>query len=179
MAGRVPLLLDVDGVINVFGAGVPEILDRGLAACDATAHDGRTYRLHVAPETPGLIVELAESFEIVWCTTWRNANDVIAPLLGLPGDLRQVRFPTQWHDVAFGLCRKTPLVLDWAQEHGVRRLAWLDDEISEFDSDAVRNGLQSSRGSLTTKPLDDVLLVPCDPGIGLTRDHVDRLRAWE
>ncbi|MBA2953774.1 hypothetical protein GON03_05555 [Nocardioides sp. MAH-18] len=179
MTNRVPLLLDVDGVVNVFGAGVDELRDRGFAAYDATSHDGYTYRLHVAPETPGLIAELAESFEIVWCTTWRNANDVIAPLLGLPGDLRQVWFPSQWLDVPFGLCRKTPMVAEWAREHGIRRLAWLDDEISESDTDALSNGWQSNRGWLTIEPLDDVLLLQCDPGVGLTREHTDRLRVWE
>lgn len=69
--------------------------------------------------------------ELVWATTWESeANDVLAPLLGL-GQLPVVRWPeSAGEGVARGVHWKTPTLVDWAEG---RPFAWLDDEITEAD----------------------------------------------
>lgn len=181
----IPLLLDVDGVVNVLGAGAVDILHRGLDPHDAVGPDGRAYRLLIAPGTPTLLARLADRFELVWATTWRNANEVIAPLLGLPSDLGQVWFPSSWEDGSWSLCRKTPWVRRWAAERGVELLAWIDDEIGPADVTGLCADLSDvpvtggwRRVMAGTPPLGEVLVVNTEPTIGITEEHVARLLAW-
>ena len=63
MANKPILLLDVDGVINAL-ADSRTILGRGLVAHDAIGPDGRTYRLHLEPETPRRLATLAEHLSL-------------------------------------------------------------------------------------------------------------------
>ena len=185
MANKPILLLDVDGVINAL-ADSRTILGRGLVAHDAIGPDGRTYRLHLEPETPRRLATLAEHFELAWCTTWgRSANGAIAPLVGLPTDLDTVWLPSEWIDIPLNFSRKTPFVRRWAAERGIKNLVWLDDEIEPVpDRDALTmdvSGLPATRiwqqALAGTPPLEDVLLIRTDPSIGLTGAHVNTLLA--
>lgn len=186
MSEKAPLLLDVDGVINRLFVGVDEILDEGLVAHDATADDGQTYRLHVDPALGDWLSSLTSMFEFVWCTTWRNANEAISPILGLPQDLRQVPLPRHWTDVPLNLHRKTGPVRRWAAENGLRRLAWIDDEfIGDADADALLDDWSDAvmhskwqRDFIETPPLEDVLLLRCKPSLGITPSHIDILHEW-
>lgn len=107
---RPVLLLDVDGCLSVFTSPDSSSFTQ---AQEAAGPDGGTYVLNVRPEMSAWLAELAEHYELVWCTTWSNANTAIAPLLGLAG-LDQVPFPEKWEDVPLDLCRKTEYVRLWA-----------------------------------------------------------------
>jgi hypothetical protein len=178
----VSLLLDVDGVINVLG-------DDELAPYRhvmATNHDNRTFTLRIGHECSEWLALLAERFEIVWATSWRNANEAISPLVGLPTDLRQVWFPRGWNDVPLDLCAKTPWVRRFATDNGITTLAWIDDSAGHADADAlVRDwsGVTATRPwqevVTVTPPLDAAFVVTTDPSTGLTRTHVDTLLDWQ
>jgi hypothetical protein len=190
MQNKIPLLMDVDGCINVLGAGAREILPpslggRGLEPHDAVAENGFPYRLHIDPACREWLRDLANEFELVWATTWRNANEVISPLLGLPTDLRQVWFPREWFDVPWDLCRKTPFVRRWAAENGVTELAWFDDEITDSDEFALERDwsrIAPVRGwhqhFTDTPPLQRALCLTLDGGVGLRPEGIDLIRQW-
>nr|WP_202438035.1 hypothetical protein [Streptomyces sp. SID5910] len=74
---------------------------------------------------------LALGCPLVWATTWmEEANEVVAPRIGLP------RLPVlPWPDAGAGdgprgLHWKTPLLVEWADG---RPFIWVDDEISGMD----------------------------------------------
>ncbi len=74
---------------------------------------------------------LALGCELVWATTWgEEANEAIAPLLGLP------RLPVlEW---PAGLPADGPRGLHWktrpiVERAGARRFIWVDDEIAPID----------------------------------------------
>ena len=141
------LLLDVDGVLLVV---------RSFVSDDDEAIDHEP-TLH--PEAGAWLRELAESFDLVWATTWEDlANRVIAPSLGIPP------LPA----IAFDMARhlptpKLPSVIAWV---GDRPCAWIDDDL-QHDADTWAAGR-----SVPT------LLVHADMSIGMERRHVDRLLAW-
>lgn len=103
--------------------------------------------------------------ELVWATTWlEQANDVIAPLLGLPRlpVLEQVA-PTA-EDGYFGLHWKTRALVEWAAG---RAFAWLDDEITDADREWI-----ADRHPAPALPLR------VDPRRGLTDGDLDTLESW-
>jgi len=150
------LLIDVDGVISLFGfdhasppAGRYQLVDGITHFLSATA--GEQLR------------RLAERFELAWCTGWEDkANDYLPFALGLPGPLPHVAFdpaqrPAQAHWKLWGIDRHV--------EPG-RPLAWVDDA----HNDACR--------SWATDRAGPTLLVTTDPAVGLTDREVDRLLDW-
>jgi hypothetical protein len=179
-----PLLLDVDGVLNVFPRSglLAMLLGRepepgaapNLEEHRAAAEDGTVYTLRIRPEYGGWLRSLAETYELVWSTTWGpTANERISPLLGLPGDLDVVPMPGVWmphHEpVEPSVSRKAPWIREWAELHGVERLAWLDDEIEDGDPRAL-----TAAGT----PVVAALTLPVDPFEGLARRHLEALAAW-
>jgi hypothetical protein len=74
---------------------------------------------------------LALPCDLVWATTWESeANDCLAPLLGLPR-LPVVTWPeTSEEPDPPGLHWKTRTLLHWATG---RPFAWLDNEITDTD----------------------------------------------
>ncbi|WP_225878348.1 hypothetical protein [Spongiactinospora rosea] len=101
-------------------------------------------------------------YELVWATTWLDdANDCVAPLLGLP-PLPVVRWPepsglegTHW---------KTPALVEWAAG---RSFAWVDDEIGDVD-----------RAWVAEHHPGCALLLRVDPGRGLMDADYVALRDW-
>jgi hypothetical protein len=150
------LLIDVDGVISLFGfdparppAGRFEIVD-GIA--------------HLLSATAGEhLRELAEAFELVWCTGWEEkANEYLPLALGLPGPLPLVSFedcdrPASAHWKVAGID---------AGIDASRPLAWLDDA-----HDHRCHAWAAARAEPT-------LLVSTDPTVGLTPEHVTQLLEW-
>src|SRR5205085_5713873 len=150
------LLVDVDGVISLFGfdpgsapAGQFQIVDGIAHFLSATA--GEHLRL------------LADDFDLAWCTGWEEkANDYLVFALGLPGDLPLVPFDD---------CDRPPSA-HWkvaaidAYVGASRPLAWVDDA-----HDHRCHAWAQARHAPT-------LLVGTDPAVGLTDEHVAELRRW-
>src|SRR5258707_1096530 len=122
MSSRSPaLMLDVDGVISLFGF-------------DPTTPPPGQYRsvdgvIHFLSATAGpLLLRLAERFELVWCTGWEEkANDHLPYYLDLPGPLPFLSF-----DRAVGRTHahwKLDAVDAYAGPD--RPLAWIDDAFDE------------------------------------------------
>ena len=154
---RRPLLfVDVDGVISVFGFA-PDARPPGRAHTVAgTDH-------YIAEATGGHLGRLAERFELVWATGWEHAADEHLPdLLGLARG--------EMHTLVFGdLVAGGPA--DWKigpiEEYaGDRPAAWIDDNLDE-------------RCERWAEERDaPTLLVPTDPGVGVSEEHVATLLAW-
>ncbi|MGN6188107.1 MAG: HAD domain-containing protein [Conexibacter sp.] len=155
------LLVDVDGVISLFGfppharpAGRFELVD-GIAHF-LSASAGEHLRL------------LADAYEPVWCTGWEEkANEYLPRALGLDGPWPYLSFEraagpgvsTQGHwklDAIDGWC-------------GERPLAWIDD--AHGDACAAWAAERETGGAPT-------LLVTTEPAVGLTATDVRRLLAW-
>src|ERR1700733_1259709 len=83
---RPMLLLDVDGVISLFG------FDHGRPPAGRYALvDGTMHFLSATAAT--LIATLAPAFELVWCTGWEEKADEQLPAqLGLPRGLAHLTF---------------------------------------------------------------------------------------
>jgi hypothetical protein len=150
------LLIDVDGVISLFGfdparppAGRFEMVDGIAHFLSATAGE------HLR--------RLAEVFDLAWCTGWdEKANEYLPVALGLPAELPLVIFddcdrPPSAHWKVAG-------IEAWVDPS--RPLAWVDDA-----HDGRCHGWAADREAPT-------LLVQTDPAVGLTAEHVAELRGW-
>jgi hypothetical protein len=151
------LLIDVDGVISLFGfdharppAGHYVLVDGMMHFLSATA--------------AALIAELADAFELLWCTGWEEKADEHLPVhLGLPRGLSHLAFapadpgsaPRHWKLAAID-----------AFAGAQRPLAWIDDA----HDDSCRQWAVQRAGP--------TLLVVTDPAIGITRAHARELGAW-
>ena len=145
------LLVDVDGVLSLFGQGddcvpalvegIPHFLSRPAAE---------------------LLVRLAERFECVWCTGWEERAEAHLPhLLGLPGGWEHIAFSDRPEDGAHW-----KLAAIDAYTGPERPVAWLDDA-----HDARCEAWADARPGPT-------LLVTTDPGVGLTEAQAERLERW-
>jgi hypothetical protein len=150
------LLIDVDGVVSLFGfdhnappAGRYQLVD-GIAHFLSEAAGGHLRRLD-------------GEFELAWCTGWEEkANDYLPLALGLAGPLPYVLFddgtrPTRAHWKLGAIDRHVD---------PDRPLAWIDDA----HDDGCRTWATARSGP--------TLLVTTDPAVGLTEAEVDRLLAW-
>lgn len=148
------LFLDVDGPLIPFGASdyplfppPPGPADHPLLARLDPTHGTRLAALPC---------------DLVWATTWfTDANDVIAPRLGLP-PLPLVDDPTD--SEADGLHWKTRPLLTFAAG---RPFAWVDDEISAAD-----------RAWVPAHHPGAALLHRPDPRTGLTEPDFTTLAKW-
>jgi hypothetical protein len=150
------LMIDVDGVISLFGfdpamppPGTFQLVD-GIA--------------HLLSATAGEHLRaLAREFELVWCTGWEEkANEYLPYALGLPGALPLVPFD----ELDRPPSARWKLVGIDSYAGPSRPLAWVDD--AHDDRCAA---WAATRGAPT-------LLVSTDPAIGLTDTHVAGLLAW-
>ncbi len=150
------LLIDVDGVISLFGFD-----HRSPPAGRYQLVDGIT---HFLSGTAGEhLRRLGEAYELAWCTGWEEkANEYLPLALGLAGPLPHVVFD-------HGERRpRAHWKLGAIDRHvdGARPLAWVDD--------AHDDGCLSWAAE---RPAP-TLLVTTDPAVGLTGDEVDRLLEW-
>jgi len=155
---RKPLLLvDVDGVISLFGFEANNRPEGTWHQIDGIAH-------LLSAEAAAHLHGLAGAFDLVWCTGWEERADEHLPvLLGLPRlpwlsfDKNPGRGNTHWKLTAIDA-----YALD-------RPLAWLDDALDERCEEWARE--RSRRGAPT-------LLVHTLPAVGLTARERDALLAW-
>ncbi|MEU9303586.1 HAD domain-containing protein [Streptomyces sp. NPDC048269] len=150
--GRPLLFLDVDGPLIPFGAGPYPQGDEAnplLARIDPA----------LGPELAALPCEL------VWATTWMaDANECVAPLLGLP-ELPLVVWPEpSGADVWSRIHWKTPALVDHAAG---QPFIWVDDEITDAD-----------RAWVASHHRGPALLHRVDAGRGLTGADLTVLRGW-
>ena len=150
------LLVDVDGVISLFG--FPAAPPAGLLA---TAVDGIP---HLLSDRAGpLLIRLAATFECVWCTGWEDrAEEHLPRLLGLPGGWPHLQFAP----VEAAAARHWKLDAIEARAGRDRPVAWIDDA---FD-DTCEAWADARPGP--------TLLVRTEPASGLTEAHVTSLERW-
>jgi len=152
------LMVDIDGVISLFGA------------FSLDAPDGREGSLHAIEGIPHFLssaaaahlLELAPLFDLVWASGWEEkAGEHLPRLLGLPRDIPHLSFER-------GVGRSNA---HWKLDAidafaGARPLAWIDDALN----DACREWA-ITRAAPT-------LLVQTEPERGLTVRETEVLARW-
>ena len=149
------LLIDVDGVISLYGAA-----RAGSHGLVGTLVDGVP---HLLSRRAGAVLKtLMRDFECVWCTGWEERADEHLPaLLDLPRGWPYVRFPD-----APALDAHWKLAGIDAFAGPSRPLAWIDDA-----HDASCRAWAAARPGPT-------LLVTTAPDVGLTEADGGTLRRW-
>jgi hypothetical protein len=147
------LLLDVDGVLNPYGAprcpvGFTEYAmfpgEEAIRLC----------RMH-----GDWITELGQVFDVAWATSWNDeANRLVAPILGI-APLPVVAMPT-------APSRPGAKLSPIARFVGRRPAVWIDDEHTPeaWDWSGARH--------------DPTLLIAIAPEVGLTQDSVREALDW-
>jgi hypothetical protein len=150
------LLVDVDGVLSLFGFREPPPSGVLPTAVDGIPH---ILSLHAGP----LLVRLSATFDCTWCTGWEErAEEHLPRLLGLPGGWPHVRLGT----TAGAGGRHWKLAPIESLAGPERPVAWIDDA---FDASCA--AWASARPGPT-------LLVQTDPATGLREEHVTELESW-
>jgi hypothetical protein len=151
------LLIDIDGVISLFGFDATRPPPGRFLLVDGIPH-------FLSAGAAELIADLRDEFELVWCSGWEEKADEYLPFaLGLPAGLRHLTFagtPGADPDRHW----KLSAIDGYAGRH--RPLAWIDDQ---FDESCHR--WAQARPAPTE-------LVSTDPAVGLTAEHASRVRAW-
>jgi hypothetical protein len=152
------LLVDIDGVLSLFGFAADRRPPGTFHSIDGTLH-------YLSASAGPHLRELAESFELVWCSGWEErANDHLPHLLELPGPLPFLRFersPGRTH---------AHWKLDAIDAYaGERPLAWIDDALD--GACEAWAAARAARGAPT-------LLVAVPSAVGLTDTEVTGLRRW-
>jgi HAD domain in Swiss Army Knife RNA repair proteins len=150
------LLVDVDGVISLFGFDPAQRPDGRFQMVDGIAH-------FLSATAGEHLLRLGEAFELVWCTGWEEkANDYLPAALGLPGPFPHICFDgaTPEADGHWKLA-----AID-AYAGPDRAVAWIDDAHDER-CEAWASGRPGRTLLLTTLP-----------AVGLTHEQVERLLGW-
>lgn len=151
------LLVDIDGVISLWGFD-PNRCPPGVW------HNVEGIGHFLSSAAAEHLHDLAEWFDLVWCSGWEEKADEHLPaLLGTPS-LPHLRFE---RNVGGGPNSHAHWKLAAIEAHvGDRPAAWIDDALDE----ACENW-----AALREAP---TLLVRTDPATGLTAEHVALLRGW-
>src|SRR5277367_1550915 len=75
------LMVDIDGVISLFGFPAHEHPEGAFHSIDGIVH-------FISAEAGRHLLALADDFDLVWCSGWEEkANEYLPHLLGLPAPL--------------------------------------------------------------------------------------------
>lgn len=149
------LLVDVDGVISLYGGDRAEAEEFVATLVDGLPH-------FLSRQAAEALREIAGEFECAWCTGWEErAGEHLPRLLDLPVGWPHVALPHERDPAAHWKLAGIDAFADPA-----RPLAWIDDA----HDDACR-AWAAARPAPT-------LLVGTDPHVGLTAEHARTLRAW-
>ncbi len=150
------LLVDVDGVISLFGFDSAEPPPGRFVLVDGIPH-------LISATAGDHLRALSDAFELAWCTGWEEkADEHLRHLLRLPDSCPHLAFDgaepgrhAHWKlgavDRYAGLSRP---------------VAWIDDA----HDDSTDAWAAARRGP--------TLLVRTDPAVGITDAHVDELLGW-
>jgi hypothetical protein len=148
------LLVDIDGVVSLFGFPSSEPPPGSWHVVDGIPH-------FLSATAAEHLHDLARSFDLIWCSGWEErAGEHLPALLGAP-DLPHLSFERNP-----GRARAHWKLAAIDAHAGERPLAWIDDAL---DEDCER--WAAGRAAPT-------LLVHTDPAVGLTAGHVAKLRDW-
>jgi hypothetical protein len=149
------LLVDVDGVISIFGFPSIERPDGRFLTVDGIPH-------FLSAAAGGHLLDLAQTFELVWCTGWEEkANEYLPRELGLGADLPVIELSGH---AEIGGHWKLPAIDAYT---GPRRpVAWIDDA----HTDVTRTWARAREGP--------TLLVATEPSVGIAEEHVAQLTGW-
>jgi hypothetical protein len=149
------LLVDVDGVISLFGFQVDKRPDGTFLTVDGIPH-------YLSATAGDHLRVLNAHFELIWCTGWEErANEYLVHALELPAPLHHLSFDGSPN--APGRHWKLNAIEAHVSPH--RPLAWIDD-----DHDVCHDWALERPGP--------TLLVTSDPQDGIPAAHVDVLVAW-
>lgn len=159
------LLVDIDGVISLFGFAQPP------AGCVFQAIEGIPHFL--STRAAAQLLALAERFELVWASGWEEKADEYLPhLLGLPRGLSFLSFERAMGAMGGVEGSGSPTRAHWkldaidAYAGSERPLAWIDDAFN----DACVVWARARAGA--------TLLVATAPAVGLTAREAARLMEW-
>jgi hypothetical protein len=178
-ASRPLLLVDIDGVISLFGR--PPGASQPPPAGDGSPIDGSFHSIEGMPHflsstAAAHLLSLAPLYELVWASGWEErAEEHLPHLLGLPERLPFLRFPRDGvvvgaSDAGAGAGPRTTLAhwkLQSVDSYAADRpLAWIDDAFNDACHEWA-----AARTAAT-------LLVPTDPHQGLTEGEARLLEDW-
>jgi hypothetical protein len=152
------LMVDIDGVISLFGPPVDRGSEGSFHAIDGIPH-------FLSSVATAHLLSLAEAYDLVWASGWEEkAEEYLPHLLGLPAGLPFLRFA---RGQGAGRSIDGHWKLDAIDAYAGRRaLAWVDDA---FD--------QSCHAWAEERPAP-TLLVETDPSLGLTSREALLLAEW-
>jgi hypothetical protein len=153
------LLIDIDGVISLFGFSPQARPEGAFHSIDGIPHFLST----AAAEN---LLGLVSVFDLAWCSGWEEkAEEYLPHLLGLPAGLPFLSFE---RDVGGTTAARAHWKLDAIDAHAgaERPVAWIDDAFNE----ACHAWAAARRGP--------TLLVQTAPQIGLTQQEALRLTEW-
>lgn len=160
------LLIDVDGPLNPYAARAQR-RPEGYATHRMRPSgwtETKPLRVWLNPEHGVELLALADSYELVWATTWKGeANEWIGPHLGLP-ELPYIDWPVMHGKAPRGTFWKTQYILEYAAG---RPFAWIDDDITALDHEWVDQ-----------HHLAAALLLRVSERVGLLRPDFDALADW-
>jgi HAD domain in Swiss Army Knife RNA repair proteins len=153
------LLVDVDGVLSLFGLRSPPSEATIGALVDGVPHLFSRAAAHA-------LSELSRTIQCVWCTGWEEKADEHLPwLLGLPAGWPHIPLARATGPGSSTAGHWKLAAID-AYAGPQRPLAWVDDAL-----DAECHDWAGARSAPT-------LLVATDPAVGLTAAHAARIAAW-
>jgi hypothetical protein len=173
------LLLDVDGVLNAFGAW--ELIDpgqpmrRGNVRAPSRWHHARAdgYQLLLRPEHRDWVARLEQRFEMVWATMWQERAVVaLAPVVGFGADWAWIDF-TAHQDHITG--QRTGVGIGSYKFPGVvatvgdRPMVWVDDDLEPAIYEWAARRDESGIPTLLVQP---------SPEEGWTRAELDAVLAF-
>jgi HAD domain in Swiss Army Knife RNA repair proteins len=153
------LLIDVDGVISLFGFDQTEPPAGRFTFVDGLPH-------YLSGRAAEHLDRLHPTFECVWCTGWEDRADEHLPhLLGIPRGWHHLTFPRERVGGTVSAVHWKLSAID-AYAGPDRPVAWIDDA-----HDDTCHAWAEQRSGPT-------LLVATDPAVGITDEHVETLLSW-